>query len=207
MALQGSGAISLDDIHVEAGGTTSTEASINDADIRGLIGKSAGVAMSFSEWYGASAITEQLYNSPGSYNFTVPSGVTSITTTVYSGAGGGSSGYYTFNNKTSVYTAQFGNRGQGRQFDSDTFTVVPGETVSVVVGAGGSGGPAPGTTATTANSGASGGGSTVTYASVLRSSAPGGLGGTHTFDGGVTSAGFNNGAGATGQNGSVLLSW
>ena len=55
MALQTSGAISLNDIHVEAGGTSGTQASINDADIRGLIGKSSGSQMSFNEWYGASA--------------------------------------------------------------------------------------------------------------------------------------------------------
>jgi hypothetical protein len=54
MALQGSGAISLNDIHLEAGGTTGTGASINDADIRALIGKGAGVSMAFNEWYGAS---------------------------------------------------------------------------------------------------------------------------------------------------------
>lgn len=57
MALQTSGAISLNDIHVEAGGTTGTQASINDADIIGLISKSSGAQMSFSEWYGASAFT------------------------------------------------------------------------------------------------------------------------------------------------------
>lgn len=56
MALQTSGAISLNDIHVEAGGTTGTLASINDADIRGLISKTAGTTMSFSEWYGASSL-------------------------------------------------------------------------------------------------------------------------------------------------------
>jgi hypothetical protein len=55
MPLPSSGQISLDQIHVEAGGTTSTTASINDADIRGLITKSAGIEMAFSEWYGASA--------------------------------------------------------------------------------------------------------------------------------------------------------
>lgn len=55
MALQTSGAISLNEIHIEAGGTTGTTATINDADIRALIGKASGVAMSFSEWYGASA--------------------------------------------------------------------------------------------------------------------------------------------------------
>jgi len=57
MALQSSGAISLDNIHVEAGGTTGTLASINDSDIRGLIGKTAGASMAFNEWYGASAGT------------------------------------------------------------------------------------------------------------------------------------------------------
>ena len=57
MALQSSGAISLNEIHVEAGGTSGTQASINDSDIRGLIGKTSGAQMSFSEWYGASANT------------------------------------------------------------------------------------------------------------------------------------------------------
>ena len=53
MALQTSGAISLNDIHVEAGGSSGSSATINDSDIRGLIGKSSGAQMSFSEWYGA----------------------------------------------------------------------------------------------------------------------------------------------------------
>ena len=57
MPLQTSGAISLNDIHVEAGGTSGTQASINDADIRGLIGKTPGTMSSFSEWYGAVAST------------------------------------------------------------------------------------------------------------------------------------------------------
>lgn len=55
MALQTSGAISLNDIHIEAGGTSGTTASINDADIRSLIGKASGATMSFNEWYGASS--------------------------------------------------------------------------------------------------------------------------------------------------------
>ena len=57
MALQTSGAISLNQIHVEAGGASGTQASLNDSDIRGLIGKASGAQMSFSEWYGASAGT------------------------------------------------------------------------------------------------------------------------------------------------------
>lgn len=58
MALQTSGAISLNQIHIEAGGTSGTSVTINDADIRALIGKSSGAAMSFSEWYGASAFLD-----------------------------------------------------------------------------------------------------------------------------------------------------
>ena len=53
MALQTSGAISLDDMHVELGATSGTEVSLNDADIRGLIDKASGAQASFSEWYGA----------------------------------------------------------------------------------------------------------------------------------------------------------
>jgi len=55
MALQSSGAIALDDMHVEAGGTTGSNCTINDADIRDLIDKSSGASMAFNEWYGASA--------------------------------------------------------------------------------------------------------------------------------------------------------
>ena len=55
MGLQTSGAISLNEIHVEAGGSSGTQASINDSDIRALISKASGATMSFSEWYGASA--------------------------------------------------------------------------------------------------------------------------------------------------------
>ena len=55
MAIPGSGAISLNQFHVEAGGSSGTQASINDSDIRGLIGKSSGATMSFNEWYGASS--------------------------------------------------------------------------------------------------------------------------------------------------------
>lgn len=61
--------LTLNAIHVEAGGSSGTQASINDADIRALIGKAAGVQMAFSEWYGASSnvdsqtVTVGLYNS------------------------------------------------------------------------------------------------------------------------------------------------
>ena len=56
MPLPSSGSpISLNQMHVEAGGTSGTQCSINDSDIRALIGKSSGAQSSFSEFYGASA--------------------------------------------------------------------------------------------------------------------------------------------------------
>ena len=60
MTLQSSGSISLNEIHIEAGGSFGTQASINDSDIRALIGKSSGAQMSFNEWYGASLIPATL---------------------------------------------------------------------------------------------------------------------------------------------------
>jgi hypothetical protein len=78
MALPPSGTISLNDIHVEAGGTSGTLATINDADIRGLIGKAESTTMSFSEWYGANSgpslidmyIAESTNNNRTSYTWT-----------------------------------------------------------------------------------------------------------------------------------------
>lgn len=56
MAIPSSGPISLNQFHVEAGGGSGTQASINDSDIRGLISKSSGAQMAFNEWYGASNV-------------------------------------------------------------------------------------------------------------------------------------------------------
>jgi len=64
MALQTSGMISLNDIHIEAGGTTGAAVSLNDTDLRGLtaasgyaINSTAGTAIDFADFYGASGIT------------------------------------------------------------------------------------------------------------------------------------------------------
>ena len=56
MPVPSSGMISLNDFHVEAGGTSGSACTLNDADIRGLISKGSGAAMNFNEWYGASAL-------------------------------------------------------------------------------------------------------------------------------------------------------
>ena len=55
MALQTSGAISLNEIHVEAGGSSGTLVGINDSDVRGLTGASSGASSSFNSFYGTSS--------------------------------------------------------------------------------------------------------------------------------------------------------
>ncbi|MEC7608705.1 MAG: hypothetical protein VX964_00895, partial [Verrucomicrobiota bacterium] len=54
MALPASGQITLDQIHVEAGGSTGTECGINDTDIRTLAGISSG-EIGFDDLHGKSA--------------------------------------------------------------------------------------------------------------------------------------------------------
>tara|TARA_B100001996_G_scaffold201803_2_gene154523 strand:+ start:13635 stop:14453 length:819 start_codon:yes stop_codon:yes gene_type:complete len=62
MALQSSGAISLNEMHIEAGGSSGSQCTVNDSDIRGLIGKGSGAQMAFNEWYGASAVNDCSFN-------------------------------------------------------------------------------------------------------------------------------------------------
>ncbi len=100
MALPSSGQITLDQMHVEVGGSTGTLVTINDADIRGLIGKSAGVQMAFDEWYGASArvaVNLTLSSNTNNYNIysnrggSYSAGKTDVTLTINSGV---TVGYY-----------------------------------------------------------------------------------------------------------------
>ena len=83
MALPTSGALSLDAIHVEAGGTTNTTASFNDSDIRGLtpasgktINSTLGTQIDFNNFYGASS-------APSAPTVTVGTGIFSLFTVVY----------------------------------------------------------------------------------------------------------------------------
>ena len=69
MPLASSGQISLDDLHVEAGGTSGTECSMNDSDIRNLIGLSSANQAAMTAFYGASSgqfLVPKL-NSSGNY--------------------------------------------------------------------------------------------------------------------------------------------
>ena len=55
MATPSSGAISLNEMHVEVGGSSGSTVSINDSDIRALTGKSSGATASWNDYYGKAA--------------------------------------------------------------------------------------------------------------------------------------------------------
>lgn len=55
MPLPSSGQITLNQIHVEAGGSSGTQVKLSDADVRDIIGKGSGAQNAFSEYRGQSA--------------------------------------------------------------------------------------------------------------------------------------------------------
>lgn len=71
MPVQSSGAISLNDLHVEAGGTSGTQCSLNDQDIRDMIGKASGATASLSEYYGASSTFEENFHDDRSVTYNI----------------------------------------------------------------------------------------------------------------------------------------
>ena len=81
MALQTSGAISINDLHVEVGGTSGTTASLNDTDIRALIGVGSGASNSIGSYYGASSNIYQGTSLSITYGFSTLTTTSGKTTT------------------------------------------------------------------------------------------------------------------------------
>lgn len=70
------GQIRLNEIHIEAGGASGTQCSMNDADIRGIIGKASGTQSRMGEWHGASNVyADFAVDKPKGSNFYVAYGV------------------------------------------------------------------------------------------------------------------------------------
>ena len=80
MPLPGSGAISLNEIHVEAGGSSGSMASLNDADIRDMLGRGSTAQNSFNEYYGVSAAapTATFKGHIGTYSDGFPQGYVTL---------------------------------------------------------------------------------------------------------------------------------
>jgi hypothetical protein len=145
---------------------------------------------------------EHVYNTPGTYTWTCPAEITSISVVCVGGGGGGL--YY--NNSSSTYRFHMNGGAGGGLGWKNTIPVVPGQTYTVVVGAAGSAGQySTGSTA----------GGTSYFISTATVSATGGApgryntadiaGGTYTGDGGGIGGNSgqsgNNGSGSTGGGG------
>jgi hypothetical protein len=76
----------------------------------------------------------QNYTAPGTYSFVVPAGVTSLTATIVGGGGGGGGTLGPGDNHAG------GSGGSGGKYVGVTVAVIPGETLTVNVGAYGLGG-------------------------------------------------------------------
>ena len=73
MSLPASGnSLSLNQLHVEAGGTSETECSLNDSDIRDIIDVSAGGSQNIQQYFGKSAAA--YYDASGAVSGEVPDG-------------------------------------------------------------------------------------------------------------------------------------
>ncbi len=165
----------------------------------------------------------QIYSTPGSYNWVVPPCVTQVTVQVWGGGGGGGAVWSRFsptdNSSFSAEACTAAGGGGGGGFASRTYTVVPGDNYTIVVGAGGLGGIVNASGNNRANAGSVGGNSTFSgpatvapgilsgnggagggAANFLRSNCNGGCWINHE---GVNGAGGNGG---TGQNGTANFS-
>lgn len=135
---------------------------------------------------------QQSFTSTGTTTFTVPTGVTQVSAVCVGGGGGGAGSDDDPNSA-----------GGGGGLSYGTFTVTPGETLTVTVGAGGAGGT--GDTNVGGNGGA-GGNTTIARGSTILLNGGGGQGGIEddeTSAGGVggTSTGTERDGGGTGGRG------
>ena len=177
----------------------------------------------------------QVYSEAGSYSFTVPFGVGSITIETSGGAGGGASGWTqevppSEKGLPTTYVDQYGGDGGSSATATSQVSVTPLSTVSITVGAGGAGGAAFGSTwysSSNANPGEAGEDTTVTYAGseIIRADAgegglvlsdgAGGLASASTGDTKTNGVAGDGGAGGFGRNqsgtagidGTVTVTW
>lgn len=111
------------------------------------------------------------YTSPGTFNYVVPAGTTSMSVLIVGAGGGGQGGSFGLCGSSGgsgiVRNRGGGGGGAGGSWlYIPNWTVTPGETLSITVGAGGAGGPPHSYGASTAYSGSTGG-----WSSLQRSSA------------------------------------
>ena len=131
---------------------------------------------------GAAPVGQEVFTSNGT--FTVPAGVTQVSAVVIGGGGGGG------NNQGTFFAQNSGAGGGAGGLSYGTFSVTPGETLTVNVGSGG-------------GAGSSGGSSSIVRSSTtLLQGSGGGSGGTNSSNGsGGGSSGTERDGGGSGGNG------
>ena len=165
----------------------------------------AGMNSSFNNigttWYdltnsssSAVAVGQSAYTTAGTYTFTVPAGVTSISAVVIGGGGGGGGA------DDAQIRNETNNGGGGGGLAYGTIAVTPGETLNITVGTGGAGGVAD------AIAGGAGGTSTIVRSATTLLSGGGGAGGRYrsqglTDDGGASGGTARIGGGSGGNSG------
>jgi hypothetical protein len=110
------------------------------------------------------------YSTVGTYNWVVPACVNFVTVEAWGGGGGGGGNIAVVSGGSETCTGAGGGAGGG--YAARTYAVVPGQTYTIVVGAGGTAGTA----------GANGGGGSV----ITTNAGNGGAGGNSTFSGPAT---------------------
>ena len=145
MTLQSSGAISLSDVNVELGRSSTATICMNCSAVRTLFGVSSG-SISMSSGYGKSNIPvgSSTYTAPGTYTFVVPQHTTRLSGLAISGGAAGGrpshyiypcfSGYHvatTGNNSGYVYGGA-GGYGGGIAYRNN-FSVTTGQSYTVYV--------------------------------------------------------------------------
>lgn len=141
------------------------------------------------------------YTTPGTYSWTVPACVTSVTVQAWGGGGGGGgvSSYIVSGFNTDNEACSTGGGGGGGGFVSRTYSVIPGEVYTIVVGGGGTGGPGSNVSSAACNGG-SGGNSTFSGPATIIPGVLTAFGGN--FGGGART--YNNNSGMhEGTNGSL----
>jgi hypothetical protein len=118
-------------------------ANVNAAFLNGLAGTNYATVDALTNYATLDSLTNgssnppipniQVFDSPGTYQFTVPAGVTRIAVEVWGGGGGGG-------NASNTGSLDAGAGGGASGYGKGVFTVTPGNGYTVVVGAGG--GPA-----------------------------------------------------------------
>ena len=98
---------------------------LDAANVKSYDERSGGTGIGFT------ADAQKAYTTSGTYNFVVPAGITSVSAVAVGGGGGGA---YV------MFKAGPGAGGGGGGLSYGTFTVTPGESLTVIVGAGGNGG-------------------------------------------------------------------